>query len=121
MSVTLLVDGLHVLCAGTTGGGQVNSTLERWRSEGVGPIYMQMMYCLRYRLSDITDFGEGAPAGSMSQRESASGNREGLAAARRALAEPYWPLRTPEGFQGSYRTTVNLVVIGGFEPPTSAL
>ncbi|NDC76169.1 DNA-binding protein, partial [bacterium] len=34
------------------------STLERWRSEGIGPIYMKMMGRVRYRLSDITDFEE---------------------------------------------------------------
>ncbi|NBP40782.1 MAG: DNA-binding protein, partial [Betaproteobacteria bacterium] len=29
------------------------STLERWRSEGIGPLYMKMMGRVRYRLSDI--------------------------------------------------------------------
>jgi predicted site-specific integrase-resolvase len=37
------------------------STLERWRSEGIGPIYMKMMGRVRYRLSDITDFEEDIP------------------------------------------------------------
>ena len=32
------------------------STLEHWRSEGIGPIYMKMMGRVRYRLSDTTDF-----------------------------------------------------------------
>ncbi len=34
----------------------VESMHERWRSEGIGPIYMKMMGRVRYRLSDITDF-----------------------------------------------------------------
>ncbi|WP_300333610.1 helix-turn-helix domain-containing protein [Accumulibacter sp.] len=33
------------------------STLERWRSEGIGPIYLKMMGRVRYRLSDILAFG----------------------------------------------------------------
>ncbi|HNI19808.1 helix-turn-helix transcriptional regulator [Accumulibacter sp.] len=32
------------------------STLERWRSEGIGPIYLKMMGRVRYRLSDILAF-----------------------------------------------------------------
>ena len=39
------------------------STLERWRSEGIGPIYMKMMGRVRYRLSDITDFEEDSICG----------------------------------------------------------
>lgn len=40
---------------------------ERWRSEGIGPIYMKMMGRVRYRLSDITDFEEDSLRGSTSQ------------------------------------------------------
>ena len=52
------------------------STLERWRSEGIGPIYMKMMGRVRYRLSDITDFEEDSLRGSTSQRASARSDRE---------------------------------------------
>jgi len=34
------------------------ASLERWRSEDIGPIYMMMMGRVRYRLFDITDFEE---------------------------------------------------------------
>ena len=51
------------------------STLERWRSEGIGPIYMKMMGRVRYRLSDITDFEEDSLRGSTSQRASARSDR----------------------------------------------
>jgi len=44
------------------------STLERWRSEGVGLIYMNILGRVRYRLSDITDFEEESLRGSTSQR-----------------------------------------------------
>lgn len=47
------------------------STLERWRSEGIGPVYMKMMGRVRYRLSDITDFEEDALRGSTSEPASA--------------------------------------------------
>jgi hypothetical protein len=49
--------------------------LERWRSEGIGPIYMKMMGRVRYRLSDITDFEEDSLCGSTSQRASACSDR----------------------------------------------
>ena len=52
------------------------STLERWRSEGIGPIYMKMMGRVRYRLSDTTDFEEDSLRGSTSQRASARNYRE---------------------------------------------
>lgn len=51
------------------------STLERWRSEGVGPIYMKILGRVRYRLSDITDFEEESLRGSTSQRASVRSNR----------------------------------------------
>lgn len=51
------------------------STLERWRSEGVGPIYMKILGRVRYRLSDITDFEEESLRGSTSQRATVRGNR----------------------------------------------
>ena len=49
--------------------------LERWRSEGIGPIHMKMMGRVRYRLSDITDFEEDSLRGSTSQRVSARGDQ----------------------------------------------
>ena len=51
------------------------STLERWRSEGLGPLYMKMMGRVRYRLSDITAFEEDALRGSTSKRASARSDR----------------------------------------------
>lgn len=51
------------------------STLERWRSEGIGPIYRKMMGRVHYRLSDITDFEEDSHRGSTSQRASARNDR----------------------------------------------
>jgi predicted site-specific integrase-resolvase len=34
------------------------STLERWRSEGIGPIFLKMRGYVRYRLSDVVAFEE---------------------------------------------------------------
>jgi len=50
------------------------STLERWRSEGIGPIYMKMMGRVRYRLSDVMDFEEDSLRGSTSERASIRNN-----------------------------------------------
>ena len=33
-------------------------TLERWRSEGIGPIFLKMRGNVRYRLSDVAAFEE---------------------------------------------------------------
>lgn len=46
------------------------SSLERWRSEGIGPDYMKIMGRVRNRLSDITDFEEDALRVSTSERAS---------------------------------------------------
>jgi hypothetical protein len=51
------------------------STLERWRSEGIGPIYRKTMGRVRYRRPDFTDFEEDSLCGSMSQRASARSDR----------------------------------------------
>lgn len=51
------------------------SSLERWRSEGIGPVYMKIMGRVRNRLSDITDFEEDALRVSTSERASASNDR----------------------------------------------
>ncbi|HAZ61670.1 MAG TPA: terminase [Gammaproteobacteria bacterium] len=51
------------------------STLECWRSEGIGPLFMKMMGRVRYRLSDITDFEEDALRAGTSERASARRDR----------------------------------------------
>jgi predicted site-specific integrase-resolvase len=51
------------------------STLERWRSEGVGPIYMKILGRVRYRLSDIKDFEDESLRGSTAQRATVRSNR----------------------------------------------
>jgi hypothetical protein len=51
------------------------STLERWRSEGVGPIYMKTLGRVRYRLFDITGFEEDSLHGSISQRATVRSDR----------------------------------------------
>lgn len=35
-----------------------SGTLERWRSEGIGPIFLKMQGKVRYRLSDVVTFEE---------------------------------------------------------------
>ncbi len=52
------------------------STIERWRSEGIGPIYLKMMGRVRYRLTDITDLEEDSLRESTSHRASARNDRE---------------------------------------------
>ena len=32
------------------------ATLERWRSEGIGPIFLKLQGCVRYRIADIIAF-----------------------------------------------------------------
>jgi len=51
------------------------STLERWRSEGVGPLHMKMTGRVPHRLSDVTDFEEDVLRGSTSNRASARSDR----------------------------------------------
>lgn len=51
------------------------STLECWRSEGIGPIYMKVVGRVRYRLFDITAFEEDSLRGSTSERASARNDR----------------------------------------------
>ena len=34
------------------------STLERWRSEGIGPLFLKLRGSVRYRLSDVAAFEE---------------------------------------------------------------
>jgi hypothetical protein len=51
-------------------------TLERWRSEGIGPIFLKMMGQVRYRLCDIVEFEEDSLRGSTSERASARNTRK---------------------------------------------
>ncbi len=46
------------------------STLERWRSMGIGPIYLKIIGRVRYRLSDISAFEEDCLRCSTSERAS---------------------------------------------------
>ena len=50
-------------------------TLERWRSEGIGPVYLKLTGSVRYRLSDISAFEEDCLRGSTSERASAHNDR----------------------------------------------
>jgi cytochrome b len=43
------------------------STLERWRSEGIGPIFLKLHGSVRYRLSDVVAFEEGCLRKSTSE------------------------------------------------------
>jgi hypothetical protein len=85
------------------------STRERWRSEGYGPIYMKILGRVRYRLSNITDFDEESLCGSTSQLATVRSNRQSFKATLRILAEPLWLLRTPEGYQGTLRAIAKMV------------
>lgn len=35
------------------------ATLERWRSESIGPVFMKVGGAVRYRVDDIIDYEEG--------------------------------------------------------------
>lgn len=54
----------------------IESRLEHWRSEGIGPIHLKMMGRVRHRPSDITDFEEASLRGSTYQRASAPSDHE---------------------------------------------
>ena len=51
-------------------------TLERWRSEGIGPIYLKLMGHVQYRLSDISAYGEDCLRMSTSMRAPAPCQRQ---------------------------------------------
>ncbi len=51
------------------------ATLERWRSEGIGPIYLKLMGRVRYRLSDISAYEEDCLRVSTSERASLRSDR----------------------------------------------
>ena len=43
------------------------ATLERWRSEGIGPRFLKLQGRVLYRLVDIEDFESASPRTSTSQ------------------------------------------------------
>jgi hypothetical protein len=43
------------------------ATLERWRSEGIGPVYLKLRGQVRYRLEDIRAFEEDSMRASTSK------------------------------------------------------
>jgi predicted site-specific integrase-resolvase len=51
------------------------STLERWRSEGIGPIFLKIRGNVRYRLSDVVAFEEESLRKSTSEPYRAADNR----------------------------------------------
>jgi hypothetical protein len=50
-------------------------TLERWRCEGIGPVFLKVRGHVRYRLSDIIDFEEQSLRKSTSESLNTSDNR----------------------------------------------
>jgi predicted site-specific integrase-resolvase len=40
------------------------ATLERWRSDGIGPVFLKLLGQVRYRLKDIEAFEESCLASS---------------------------------------------------------
>jgi hypothetical protein len=49
------------------------ATLERWRSEGIGPIFLKLQGQVRYRIEDIESFEADSLRKSTSEREVAGG------------------------------------------------
>jgi predicted site-specific integrase-resolvase len=50
-------------------------TLERWRSEGIGPIFLKLQGQVRYRLSDVVAFEEESLRRSTSEPYRAGDSR----------------------------------------------
>ena len=50
-------------------------TLERWRREGIGPVFLKIRGHVRYRLSDIIDFEEQSLRKSTSASLKTTDNR----------------------------------------------
>jgi len=48
-------------------------TLERWRSEGIGPIFLKLQGQVRYRIEDIEAFEADSLRKSTSEREMVRG------------------------------------------------
>jgi predicted site-specific integrase-resolvase len=49
------------------------ATLERWRSDGIGPIFLKLQGQVRYRIEDIESFEADSLRKSTSEREVARG------------------------------------------------
>lgn len=49
------------------------ATLERWRSEGIGPVFLKLQGRVLYRLEDIEAFESGSLRKSTSERVDAGG------------------------------------------------
>ncbi len=94
------------------------STLERWRSEGIGPIYLKMMGRVRYRLSDILAFEAESLRKSTSESYTTCNSTRGYEKALSYLAGSFEHLRTPEGYFGLLLANANLVAKRGIEPRT---
>lgn len=43
------------------------ATLERWRSEGIGPVFLKLRGQVRYRIEDVKDFELGSLRKSTSE------------------------------------------------------
>jgi predicted site-specific integrase-resolvase len=50
-------------------------TLERWRSEGIGPIFLKLQGQVRYRLTDVVAFEEASLRRSTSEPYRAGDSR----------------------------------------------
>lgn len=46
------------------------ATLERWRGEGIGPVYLKLQGRVRYRIADIIAFGDESLRRSTSESAS---------------------------------------------------
>lgn len=49
------------------------ATLERWRSEGIGPVFLKLQGQVRYRIEDIESFEVDSLRKSTSEREVSGG------------------------------------------------
>jgi predicted site-specific integrase-resolvase len=49
------------------------ATLERWRSEGIGPVFLKLQGQVRYRIEDIEAFEVDSLRKSTSEREVGGG------------------------------------------------
>jgi len=47
--------------------------LERWRSEGIGPVFLKLQGQVRYRIEDVEDFESCSLRKSTSERAPAGG------------------------------------------------
>ncbi|NBP36391.1 MAG: DNA-binding protein [Betaproteobacteria bacterium] len=44
------------------------NTLERWRSQGIGPVFLRLPGCVRYRIEDVEAFEANSLRKSTSER-----------------------------------------------------